>query len=95
MRAAARKLAVALQAQARERERARGRATYRAAITRWKGTDDFAADLIGEDLDVDEDDVTFGRALARELDDEQPDVGDVLVLVEVGEHEFIAVAVED
>lgn len=54
-------------------------------------TSPLRVDLHGEDMELDGQDVTLGRSVASEGVSE----GDVLVLVEVDEGEWVAVDVED
>lgn len=95
MRASARKLAQAIrQGAAAEHER-RGPGRYRAVVERFADTDDFRLDVVGEDLDLDQDDVTLAEELLRTHADTPIDAGDILILVELGELEFSAIAVEE
>lgn len=89
MRAAANRLARGMRhVAARDAER-RGTGRYRATVL---DTNPLRLDVHGLDLELDADDVTLGRSVTS---GPALEVDDVLVLVEVEEHEYIAVDVED
>jgi hypothetical protein len=94
MREAARAIAQAVHGAHDEQSSADGTGRYRATVLRWGGQKDFALDLHGEDLELDEDDVTLGQSVRRYDADVGIEEGDLLVLLEVGDGDFSAVDVE-
>lgn len=93
MASAARKIARAIDAAPR-RHHEEEKVRYRGELVRWRGEDDFRVDLHGEDLRLDEDDVTLGQTVRRYNADTGLRRGDALILLELGEGDFVAVDVE-
>lgn len=93
-RRAARMVAAAIREGARQHADAHGPGRYRATVTRWAGQSDFAVDVHGLDMTLSDDDVTLSQAV-RDYDAR---VGiaaqDVVILLDLGQHDFSAVAVE-
>jgi hypothetical protein len=94
LREIARDFVDAIRTGARQDAEERGPGRFRGEVTRWGGEDDFVIGLHGEDMDLDEDDVTLGQSVRTYHRDVGIDVGDTLILVEVGEADFVAVDVE-
>lgn len=71
-----------------------GTGRYRATVTAWNDQTDFELDVHGLDLTLDAQDVNLGQTV-RGYDAITPiDVGDALILVQVGEGDYVAVEVE-
>jgi hypothetical protein len=94
MRTAARAIARAVKEGSRTGHDDYGGGRYRATVTRWVSQSDFRLDVHGEDLELDEDDVNLGQSVRRYDAGPGIDVGDSLILIEVGEDDFVAVEVE-
>jgi len=94
MRAAARKMADAFRAAADRHAERHGPGRYRATVTTWNGQDDFELDLHGSDLTLDQDDVTLDQTVRRYDADTGIAEDDALILLELGEGDFVAVGVE-
>lgn len=91
---AAQKLAGALRAAARAQTGRQGPGRWRATITRWQSEQDFECDLHGSDLQLDDEDITLGRSVRREIALGGIEVGDALILVELGEGDYTAIDIE-
>lgn len=89
-RKAARMLADAIRAGARRHDENAGRRVYRGVIT---GLSPLAVDLLGVDLNLDDQDIELSQDVARYDASEGLDVGDALALLEVDDGDWIAVSV--
>jgi hypothetical protein len=96
--AAARRLAHAIRLGAARHSQRVGPGRYEATVTHWAGQDDFILDVHGQELELDQDDVSLGQTV-RKYD---ADVGiaedDSLILIEVddpegGAPDYVAVEV--
>lgn len=94
MRAAARRVARAIKRGAREEREANAPRQYRATILVFNDEDDFSVDLHGEDLTLDEEDVTLGQTVRRYNAEVGLEADDALILNELGEGDYVAVDVE-
>lgn len=90
MSEAARILADAIRGDGRRRAKRENRSRARATVT---SVDPLELDLHGSDLVLDDDDVEFSQDVARYSASEGLDEGDVLVLIEVDEGDWVAVTV--
>ncbi len=93
-RAAARIIASAIHGAPKRHAEEQGPGRYRASVKRWDSQSRFVLDLHGQDLELDEDDVTLGQSVRRYDAGPKIKVGDVLVLVEIDDGDFSAVDVE-
>lgn len=90
----ARRLSAGLRAAIAAHTERAGTGRYRATVTAWNSQTDFELDVHGVDLVLDEQDVNLGQTV-RAYDAITPiDVGDALILVQVGEGDYVAVEVE-
>lgn len=95
MRAAAKIIAGAIQGAPKKHAEKQGSGRYRGQITSWRNESDFKVDLHGVDLPLlDEDDITLGQSVRKYHATTGLEVGDVLVLMELSEDDFVAVDVE-
>lgn len=88
-RAAARRIADAMRGAADRSHERRGTGRHRGTVLR---VDPLLIDLHGSDLELDADDVTIGRSVTAGGGIAK---GDVLILVEVDEDDYVAVDVEE
>jgi hypothetical protein len=91
---AAKALARAIRAGAARDAERRGPGRYTATVSRWVDENAFDLDLHGVDLQLNQDDVTLSQYLRAYSANSGIAVGDVLVLLEIEDGEFSAVAIE-
>jgi hypothetical protein len=87
------RIARAMRKAARHHAQQAGPGRYLATVVRWESHDDFALDVHGEDLELDDDDVTLGQSVRRYDRDVGVAQGDDLVLIEIADDEYVAVEV--
>lgn len=83
-------LAAAVRSASRREHERRGGGRYEAVVL---NVDPLRVDVLGDDLELDEDDVTIGNVLAAHLAGQPLEAGDVLVLIETEAGEYVAVEV--